>query len=45
MRRTSRCTVFVIFDNAHKIAEVRFAFKKGLELWEKQEDALFSYFI
>ena len=35
MRRTSRCTVFVIFDNAHKIAEVRFAFKKGFEGYGK----------
>ena len=39
MRRPLRRTVFVIFGNAHKIAEVRFAFKKGLGSWEKQEDA------
>lgn len=35
MRRTSRYTVFVIFGNAHKIAEVRFSFKKGFEGYGK----------
>jgi hypothetical protein len=35
MRRTSRYTVFVIFGNAHKIAEARFAFKKGFEGYGK----------
>ena len=35
MHRTSRYTVFVIFGNAHKIAEVRFSFKKGFEGYGK----------